>query len=80
VDGRGDPLSLVVTVANRHNVNQVESVLSALAMIGRTPKIKSHGDEANELRVRCWVVEATHGWFSRFRKILVRYKRLGAPS
>lgn len=27
-------------------------------------------------KVRRWMVEACHGWFNRFRKLLVRYERL----
>ena len=27
-------------------------------------------------RARRWVVEACHGWFNRFRKLLVRYEKL----
>ena len=112
MDGRGAPLSLVVTGANRHDVTQVEAVLAALASIGRAPakgrrprlcadagyrgrkaeeamerhgyapKVKGRGDEARELRAdpskkaRRWVVEAAHGWFNRFRKLLVRYEKL----
>lgn len=27
-------------------------------------------------KARRWVVEACHGWFNRFRKLLVRYEKL----
>ena len=27
-------------------------------------------------KARSWVVEACHGWFNRFRKLLVRYEKL----
>ncbi len=27
-------------------------------------------------KVWCWVIEACHGWFNRFRKLLVRYEKL----
>ena len=29
-------------------------------------------------KARRWVVEACHGWFNRFRKLLVRYEKAGA--
>jgi transposase len=37
VDGRGVPLSLVVTGANRHDVTQLEAVLSAMVVKRKTP-------------------------------------------
>nr|WP_211232837.1 IS5 family transposase [Desulfatirhabdium butyrativorans] len=108
VDGRGVPLSLVVTGANRHDVTQLELVLeeividrptdiqqnlcadkaydgqSALETIvshGYIPHVKRRGEETQEKRsnplwkARRWVVEASHSWFNRFRKILVRYEK-----
>jgi transposase len=27
-------------------------------------------------RARRWIVEVAHGWFNRFRKLLVRYEKL----
>ena len=45
---------------------------------GYVPKVKGRGDEARELKAdrskkaRRWVVEASHGWFNKFRKLLVR--------
>ena len=112
VDGRGVPLSLVVTGAHRHDVSQLEAVLDgivvkrphpplrrnkhlcadagytgapALDIIerhGYIPHVKGRGQEANELKLdprkkaRRWVVEVTHSWFNRFRKLLVRYEKL----
>ena len=44
---------------------------------------KDGGQEANELKsdptkkARRWVVEVAHSWFNRFRKLLVRYEKLG---
>ena len=109
VDGRGVPLSLVVTGANRHDVTQLEIVLDeivierpddieqhlcadkgyygdpALQMIiskGYTPHVKSRGEEIHEkkwhphYKFRRWVVELSHSWFNRIRKILVRYEKL----
>ncbi|MCU7376196.1 transposase [Paucibacter sp. O1-1] len=40
------------------------------------------GQEARELKrkpgstAKRWVVEVAHSWFSRFRKLLVRYEKL----
>lgn len=109
VDGRGVPLSLVVTGANRHDVSQLELVLEeiiierprdieqhlcadkgydgepALQQIvskGYIPHVKRRGEEIQEKRnnpgwrARRWVVEVSHSWFNRFRKILVRYEKL----
>jgi putative transposase len=109
VDGRGVPLSLVVTGANRHDVTQLELVLdeiiidrpeevdehlcadrgydypSALKIIvsrGYIPHVKRRGEEIQEKKdnpnwkARRWVVEVSHSWFNRFRKILVRYEKL----
>ena len=112
VDGRGVPLSLVVTGANRHDVSQLSAVLDgvminrpnppqrrskhlcadagytgapALKIIeehGYIPHVKGRGQEADELKndpmkkARRWVVEVTHSWFNRFRKLLVRYEKL----
>jgi putative transposase len=109
VDGRGVPLSLVVTGANRHDVTQLELVLEeiilkrpadieqhlcadkaydgdpALKTIvsnGYIPHVKRRGEEIEEKKrnpswkARRWVVEVTHSWFNRFRKLLVRYEKL----
>ena len=108
VDGRGVPLSLVVTGANRHDVTQLELVLEeivierpedveqhlcadkaysgqpALKVIvdkGYIPHVKTRGQEIERKRAnpgwraRRWVVEVSHSWFNRFRKILVRYEK-----
>lgn len=108
VDGRGVPLSLVVTGANRHDVTQLELVLdeiifecpedieqhlcadkaytgsSAMQIIvnhGYIPHVKTRGEEIQQKskhptrKARRWVVEVSHSWFNRFRKILVRYEK-----
>jgi transposase len=112
VDGRGAPLSIVVTGANAHDVTQLEAVLDSAA-VGRPlplerrskhlcadagyrgsramaailargfiPHVVGRGDEARALKsprakkARRWVVEAAHGWFNRFRKLLVRFEKL----
>jgi len=108
VDGRGVPLSLVVTGANRHDSTQLELVLeeivvdrpenveqhlcadkaydgrAALQVVvskGYVPHVKTRGQEIREKKknpswkARRWVVETSHSWFNRFRKILVRYEK-----
>jgi transposase len=46
------------------------------------PHVKRRGQEIQEKRsnptwkARRWVVEVSHSWFNRFRKILVRYEKL----
>lgn len=111
MDGRGVPLSLVVTGANKHDVSQLELVLDEIiidrpedieqnlcADKGFTgeparcsieardyiPHVKCRGEEIYEkktnpgYKARRWVVEVTHSWFNRFRKLLVRYEKLTA--
>ena len=112
MDGRGVPLSLVVTGANAHDVTQLEAVLSSCMIKRPTPKQRRskhlcadagyRGKKAMKIilaygyiphvagrkseaerkkrdpkkKARRWVVEACHGWFNRFRKLLVRYEKL----
>jgi transposase len=42
VDGRGVPLSLVVTGANRHDVSQLAAVLNAIMVKRPSPPIRRH--------------------------------------
>ena len=48
---------------------------------GYTLHIKSRGDEARELRsnprfrARRWVVERSHSWLNRFRRLLIRWEK-----
>ncbi len=48
---------------------------------GYIPHVKTRGDEIQEKdnnptwKARRWVVEVSHSWFNRFRKILVRYEK-----
>ena len=109
VDGRGVPLSIVVTGANRHDVSQLELVLDEIiyerpkeleqnlcadkgysgepaqqAIIDRNyiPHVKQRWEEIREkkanpaFKAHRWVVEVSHSWFNRFRKLLVRYEKL----
>ena len=49
---------------------------------GYTPHVRQRGEEARACRqgqrARRWVVEHTHSWFNRFRKLLVRYEKTAA--
>ena len=48
---------------------------------GYIPHVKTRGEEIQEKsnnptwKARRWVVEVSHSWFNRFRKILVRYEK-----
>jgi transposase len=48
------------------------------------PHVRPRGEEIQEkkdnpaYRARRWVVEVTHSWFNRFRKLLVRFEKLKA--
>jgi putative transposase len=58
-----------------------DEVRKILAEFGFTAHIKARGEEANELkaeagkRARRWVVERSHSWLNRFRRILVRWDK-----
>ena len=55
-----------------------DEVREILEEFGFTAHIKARGEEAKELkaeagkRARRWVVERSHSWMNRFRRILVR--------
>ena len=48
---------------------------------GYSPRIQSRGEEKKQLkripgyRARRWVVERTHSWLNRFRRLLVRWEK-----
>ncbi|GAC1563761.1 MAG: hypothetical protein NVS2B7_37730 [Herpetosiphon sp.] len=56
-------------------------VRATLEEFGFTAHIKARGEEAKELkeeagkRARRWVVERSHSWMNRFRRILVRWDK-----
>ncbi|MCC7060945.1 MAG: transposase, partial [Burkholderiaceae bacterium] len=58
-----------------------QEVRDTLAELGFTAHIRSRGEEAKALkteagqRVRRWVVERSHSWLNRFRRILVRWDK-----
>jgi transposase len=57
-------------------------VLSIMLAHGYIPHVVDRRKEAQAKqrhpwkKARRWVVEACHGWFNRFRKLLVRYEKL----
>ncbi len=59
-------------------------VRETLAAFGFTAHIRSRGEEAQELvreadkRARRWVVERSHSWLNRCRRILVRWEKKSA--
>src|ERR687886_724997 len=77
-DGHGVPIGVAVDGANRHDMKLVREILEEF---GFTAHIKARGDEAKELRAeagkraRRWVVERSHSWMNRFRRILVRWDK-----
>jgi transposase len=58
-----------------------DEVREVLAEFGFTAHIRARGEEAKELareagkRARRWVVERSHSWMNRFRRILVRWEK-----
>jgi transposase len=54
------------------------AVRDVLAEFGFTTHIRGRGEEARELareaghRARRWVVERSHSWINRFRRLLIR--------
>jgi putative transposase len=58
-----------------------QEVRDLLAAFGFTAHIRSRGEEARELkekagsRARRWVVERSHSWMNRFRRILIRWEK-----
>ena len=58
-----------------------QEVRAILAEFGFTAHIRARGEEAQQLqrdaskRARRWVVERTHSWMNRFRRILIRWDK-----
>ncbi len=56
--------------------------LQTIVSKGYIPHVKKRGEEIQEKKkdpaweARRWVVEVSHSWFNRFRKILVRHEKL----
>jgi len=61
-----------------YDSNQVRELVKAF---GYTAYIKARGEEARAIRrqagfkARRWVVERTHSWMNRFRRILIRWEK-----
>jgi putative transposase len=59
----------------------VDEVRELLATFGFTAHIRARGEEAQALKheagskARRWVVERTHSWMNRFRRLLVRWDK-----
>jgi putative transposase len=58
-----------------------QEVRDTLLEFGFTAHIRSRGEKAKEIareagkRARRWVVERTHSWMNRFRRILIRWEK-----
>src|SRR6202521_4412856 len=58
-----------------------QEVRDLLAEFGFTAHIRARGEEAKQLkqdaskRARRWVVERSHSWMNRFRRILIRWDK-----
>jgi len=58
-----------------------DEVRDRLAACGCTAHIRARGEEAKALKqeagyqARRWVVERTHSWMTRFRRLLVRWDK-----
>jgi len=58
-----------------------DEVYGLLLEFGYTPHIRARGEEAQELvraadkRARRWVVERSHSWLNRCRRLLVRWEK-----
>lgn len=58
-----------------------QEVRELLAEFGFTAHIRARGEEAKQLKqdaqkkARRWVVERTHSWMNRFRRILIRWDK-----
>ncbi len=58
-----------------------QEVRALLAEFGFTAHIRARGEEAQELKraahkkARRWVVERSHSWMNRFRRLLIRWDK-----
>jgi putative transposase len=58
-----------------------DEVRALLSEFGFTAHIRARGEEAKRLkqdagfRARRWVVERTHSWMNRFRRVLIRWDK-----
>lgn len=58
-----------------------EVVRETVEELGFTPHIRARGEEAKAIKsepgfkARRWVVERTHSWMNRFRRVLIRWEK-----
>jgi putative transposase len=58
-----------------------DEVRALVEAFGYTAHIRSRGEEAKDLKehprkkARRWVVERTHSWLNRFRRLLIRWEK-----
>jgi transposase len=63
------------------NGDDDDAVRQTVAEWGSTAHIRRRGEEAQEratipgYRARRWVVERTHSWMNRFRRLLIRWEK-----
>ncbi len=78
---RPDPLTQVEQHFCADKGYDYPSVRRLIDFWGYTAHIKSRGQEQEEkrripgYRARCWVVERTHSWLNRFRRLLIRWEK-----
>jgi len=59
-----------------------EEVRNLVRQFGYTAHIRARGEEAQAItrqagfKARRWVVERTHSWMNRFRRILIRWEKI----
>jgi transposase len=75
VDGRGAPLSLIVTGANRHDVSQLDTVLDALVFSLPNQNPFLYADRGYEGEPAQTIL-ASHGYLSR---VLRKKRKPGRP-
>ena len=74
-------MGLAIDGANRHDKKLVEATLESIPVHRDLPE---GGEEAQALKreagykARRWVVERTHSWMNRFRRILIRWEKKAA--
>jgi transposase len=74
-------LALNLCLDKGYDYNEVRDLC---AEFGFTARIQARGDEAEAIRrkagfkARRWVVERTHSWLNRFRRILIRWEKKAA--
>jgi transposase len=63
-----------------------ETVRCEVKERGYVPHVRPRGEEIAakgknpDIKARHWVVEVCHSWFNRFRKLLVRYEKMGTAA